>query len=90
MISISIDDLLSGDNLLDLAMKENNANIKYIYNLFIGIADIFAILLIILPLYPIEINESIYSVNLILYTDFTIHYHWFYYSLDCFINFVGF
>ena len=66
--SVSIDELLSGEKLLSLAVKENKSNIKNIYDLLFGIVDLFSLILIILPLYPNTIDGYVYSVNLLSYT----------------------
>lgn len=65
---VSIDDLLSGERLLDLAEKENKSNLRRFCDLLFGIADIFSFILIILPLYPNEANGFIHSVSLLDYT----------------------
>ena len=65
--SVSIDDLLSGDKLISIAQNENKLNIRKIYSLFFGIIDIFSILLVLLPLYPNNIEGYIYSVSLFQY-----------------------
>ena len=67
--SVSIDDLLSGDKLILLAEKETKSNIKHMCDLFCGIADLGALMLIILPLYPRAVDGYIYSVNLWRYTE---------------------
>ena len=66
--SVSIDDMLSGEKLLSLAEKENESNIKNIFDLLFGIVDLFSLILIILPLYPNTIDGYVYSVNLLSYT----------------------
>lgn len=66
--SVSIDELLSGDKLLSLAEKENTANLQRMCSLLIGIADILAVILILLPLYPKAESAAITSVNLYAYT----------------------
>ncbi|MBO7452772.1 MAG: helix-turn-helix transcriptional regulator [Clostridiales bacterium] len=66
--SVSIDDLLSGDKLITIAQMENKKNIRSVFDLIYGIADIMAIALILLPLYPKPVGEFIYSVNLFSYT----------------------
>ncbi len=66
--SVSIDDLLSGEKLLSIAEKENKTNIKNICELIFGIVDLFSVALIILPLYPNEIDGFVYSVSLLDYT----------------------
>ena len=70
--SVSIDDLLSGDKLLSLAEKENKLNIKKICDLMFAIVDLFSIILVILPLYPNEVDNYIYSVTLFEYAQTSI------------------
>ena len=65
--SVTIDDLLSGDKLLTIAEKENRMNIRNVCDLLFGIVDLFAVLLVILPLYPNSIDGYVYSVNLFAY-----------------------
>ena len=66
--SVSIDDLLSADKLISIAEKENKDNIRNICNLLLGITDIFALLLVVLPLYPYTVEGYVYSVNLPAYS----------------------
>jgi len=67
--SITIDELLSGEALLDIAEKENRSNLQKAQDLLFGIADVFYFLLILLPLYPKPLEGHIYSINLIMYTE---------------------
>lgn len=67
--NISIDDLLTGDKILTIAKNENINNIKSLCYLLFSMADIFTILLIVLPLYPNTVNDFIYSVNLLSYVE---------------------
>lgn len=67
--SVSIDDLLSGDQLIFIAEKENKSNLNSICDLLLGGVDLFSLMLIFLPLYPKPVNGSIYSVNLLGYVD---------------------
>lgn len=69
--SVSIDDLLSGERLISIAEKENKANLQNMCDLLFGIADLFSIMLIVLPLYPNPIDGYIYSVNLFAYVETT-------------------
>ena len=66
--SISIDELLSTENLIHLVENENKIHRQLISNLIFAISDLLSFLLIILPLYPKSINDYIYSVNLYHYT----------------------
>lgn len=69
--SISIDDLLSTDKLLSIAEKENKANLRGMCDFLFGLLDVFAIVLIILPLYPNTVDGFVYSVNLFEYIQTT-------------------
>ena len=77
--SVSIDDLLSGEQLIFIAEKENKANLNSVYDLLLGFVDLFSLMLIFLPLYPKPVNGYIYSVNLLGYVDsnaFIIRIYW--------------
>ena len=67
--SVSIDELLSGDKLINIAEKENLSNIQSICDMIFAVIDVMAFMLIILPLYPNTVEGYVYSVNLIEYTE---------------------
>ena len=46
LFAISIDELLSGNELLELAETENRSNLKRIYNIIGGVVDLLAIVFI--------------------------------------------
>lgn len=48
---MSIDELLSGDELINFAQSENNSNIKRIYDVIGAVINILAIAFIVLPIY---------------------------------------
>lgn len=66
--SVTIDELLSSEKILSLAEKENKSNIQKICNLLFGFVDLFTLMLVVLPLYPNDLDGHIYSVNLLDYT----------------------
>jgi transcriptional regulator with XRE-family HTH domain len=68
---VSIDDLLSGEQLLSLAERENKGNLQRICDFLSGAVDLLALLLIVLPLYPKTVDEYVYAVNLMTYGDVT-------------------
>lgn len=81
---VSIDDLLSGDKLIFIAEKENKNNIQSLCDWLTGFADLFALTLIVLPLYPNTIDGFVYSVNLLHYTEtapVNIGFYWIAFSL---------
>ena len=67
--SVSIDVLLSGDQLIMIAEKENKSNLNSVCDLLLGFVDLFSLLLIFLPLYSKPSNGYIYAVNLFGYVD---------------------
>ena len=70
--SVSIDELLSGDKLINIAEKENLSNIQSICDMIFAVIDVMAFMLIILPLYPNTVEGYVYSVNLIEYTEISV------------------
>ena len=69
--SVTIDELLSSEKIVNIAEKENKSNIQNICDLLFGITDLMSILLIILPLYPKTVNDFVYSVSLFSHSDLT-------------------
>ena len=69
--SVTIDELLSSEKLLSIAEKENKANLQSMCELLFGLLDVFAFVLIVLPLYPNMVGGFVYSVNLFAYTQTT-------------------
>ena len=87
--SVTIDDLLSGEKLLSIAEKENRLNLRNLCDLLIGVMDLSSLLLIVLPLYPNQVNGFIYSVNLLSYTQITSIRHLFYWIIFVLLLVVG-
>ena len=65
----TIDELLSSEEIIDIAKKENTSNIKKINNLIYGLLDIISVLFIFLPLYAQKTENMVYSVSLISTND---------------------
>src|SRR5699024_10324402 len=66
--SVTIDELLSGEELITLAETENRSNLKKIYNYIYGILDMMAVAFIFLPLYGNPVGGYVYAVNLLSFT----------------------
>lgn len=64
---VSIDELLSADKALSLAEQENKASQRSFCDLLLGISDLCAILLILLPLYPRVEGKTVYAVDFLTY-----------------------
>ncbi len=69
--SVTIDELLSSEKLLSIAERENKTNLRNMCDLLFGLLDVFAFVLIVLPLYPNVVDGFVYSVNLFAYTQTT-------------------
>ena len=65
----TIDELLSSEEIIDIAKEENTSNIKRINNLIYGLLDIISVLFIFLPLYAQKKEEFVYSVPLMSTND---------------------
>ena len=64
LFNVTIDELLSSEEILDIAKKESYSNVKKI-NIFIcGLLDVISILFILLPIYAHKTDAFIYSVPL--------------------------
>lgn len=77
--SVSIDGLLSGEALISIAEREHQSKMQKVYDLILGLVDLCAFALIVLPLYPKTIDGFVYSVNLINYdviSDLNLIIHW--------------
>ena len=65
----TIDELLSSEEIIDIAKRENTSNIKRTNNLIYGLLDIISVLFIFLPLYAQKTENFVYSVSLISTND---------------------
>ena len=66
--SVTIDELLSSEELITAAKDENRSNIGKMIDLLIGIVDIMSIMLILLPLFPKKTGETVSAAALFDYT----------------------
>ena len=64
LFNITIDELLSNQEILTLAEKEKNLIVKKTNNLIYGVFNLISILFIFLPLYVKKTDNFIYSVSL--------------------------
>ena len=64
LFNITIDELLSTEEIIDIAKIENKSNITKTTNLIYGLLDIISILFIFLPIYAYKTENIIYSVSL--------------------------
>ena len=65
----TIDELLSSEEILDIAKIENTSNMKRTNNLVYGLLDVVSLLFIFLPLYARRTEEFVYSVPLVSTND---------------------
>lgn len=85
--SVTIDDLLSGEVLLSIAEKDSSQKMRKLYDLLLGLADLFSLALILLPLYPETAGDYVYSVNLAAYGASAPSHIWIYWAM--FIAFIA-
>jgi transcriptional regulator with XRE-family HTH domain len=71
LFDVSIDELLSGDELISIAVTENRSNLSKVFGYIYGVLDIMAIAFILLPLYGQPAGTYIQAVNLLIYTNNT-------------------
>ena len=86
IFNVSIDELLSNEEIIDIAKNENTSNIEKINN---GLLDIMIILFIFLPLYGQKIGEKFYTVSLISCTDIGNTIKTIYFITLIFISIIG-
>ncbi len=72
LFDVSIDELLSGEELLELASDENRSNMKKLYVMIYGIIDLMAVVFVFLPFYGQPEGGVIQAVNLLDYQDLSI------------------
>src|SRR5574344_857766 len=89
IFNVSIDELLSNEEIIDIAKNENTSNIEKINNLVYGLLDIMSILFIFLPLYGQKIGEKFYTVSLISCTDIGNTIKTIYFITLIFISIIG-
>ena len=68
VFEISIDELLSGEELMQAAQEENQSNLRSVYAALWGVLDAAALACVFLPLYGVPADGSVRSVNLFSFT----------------------
>ncbi|MBR4410596.1 MAG: helix-turn-helix transcriptional regulator [Firmicutes bacterium] len=66
---VTIDELLTGERLLSIAEREKKESMRRLCDQLLGGADLLAVVLMILPLYPKTVEGFVYSVNLFQYVE---------------------
>ena len=64
IFNVSLDKLLSGEEILEIAKTENQSNISKYNGLLFCLLDIVRIIFIFLPFYSYKTNDFLYSVSL--------------------------
>ena len=65
LFSVTVDELLSGEELLSVAEEDNREKQKRFRDLIFGLCDFSALLLLFLPLFGQNVGEGIQSVSLL-------------------------
>ena len=66
---VTIDELLTGERLLSIAEREKKESMRHLCDQLLGGADLLAVVLMVLPLYPKTVDGFVYSVNLFQYAE---------------------
>ncbi len=66
---VTIDELLTGERLLSIAEREKKESMRRLCDQLLGGADLLAVVLMILPLYPKTVEGFVYSVNMFQYVE---------------------
>ena len=69
--SVTVDELLSGDQILTIAEEDRNANRQHMQDLVHGLLDLSVALLLFLPFFGQETNGLVRSVSLLSLTGTT-------------------
>lgn len=85
----TIDELLSSEEIIDIARSENNYNIKRVNNLIYGLLDIISVLFMFLPLYAKKVDGFVYSVALFNTNDISSVMKVFYSSVLVSLSLIG-
>lgn len=89
VFNISIDKMLSSEELIEFAENDKKNSKEKNYNLFFGLLDLMSIALIFLPLYGKTLNGYIYSVPLITNNDLNNYIKIVYFVLFIAVSFIG-
>ncbi len=66
--SVTIDDLLSGDEVLTIAEADNNRRHQLLRDMVFGLLDVGTALLLLLPLFGQTAEDTVYTVSLLALT----------------------
>ena len=76
LFHITLDDLLSTEEIVLIAESENKENIKRFASYMDGVINLAALLGLLLPLYKVELNNVFYSVPLYQYEGWLAILYW--------------
>lgn len=88
LFSISLDDLLSSEELLFITEENNSAKISSIINLIFGLMDISVILLVFLPFFALR-QETLYDVSLVNLNGVSFYIKLVFYAFVIFTSLLG-
>jgi transcriptional regulator with XRE-family HTH domain len=69
LFSVSIDELLSSEELISIAKRDNKINLRQLVGVIFGVLDLGMFSFIFLPLYGQPEGDFIRAVNLFVYSD---------------------
>lgn len=89
IFSISIDELLSNDELIELAETESRTNVKRVSGVVLGALDAITAALLFLPLFGRQEGEYVQAVTLLNYTEIADFLRMLFFALPTIISLHG-
>lgn len=73
VFSVSVDELLSNEEVLTIAEEDNKRNISGICDLILGLLDIASLMLMFLPFLAQRVGDTIHEVSLLNLTEIALY-----------------
>ena len=89
LFGISIDELLSNDDLLELAERDKRANIGRVIGLVFGALDVIALAFLFLPLFGQQEGDYVRAVTLLSHTGMEDTLRWFFVGILALLSAFG-
>ena len=89
LFGISIDELLSNDELLELAQSDKRANIGRVIGVVFGVLDVIVLAFLFLPLFGQQEGDYVRAVTLLSYTGMGDTLRWFFVGILALLSAFG-
>ena len=79
--SVTIDELLSGNEILSIAEEDNKQKEKHLRNIVFGLLDISIIIFFFVPFFRLKTEETLYEVSLLFLNEISPYLRIVYYTV---------